>query len=102
MKWLAILLVIVTPSLALSQGPFVGEGKINYIERCISSFQSNGYSYIQKKEYCSCFANRIEESYGEVTKVLEQTGDYSKAQKKADEIAGKYAAECIKKAALNY
>ena len=88
---------IVFPSISSSADPFMGEGKQNYIDRCVSTAEVPGYSIAEKRKYCECFADKLEESYPKIMKTLENSGSLEKAQKVANEIAEKVAIECMNK-----
>lgn len=77
----------------------MGHGKENYIKICVSAAGTPGYNVTKKRIYCTCFANKLEANYDKIMEALEQTlestGDPEKAQNEANEIANKYALECI-------
>ena len=80
-KTMLLFIVFAIPFSAYSD-PFMGEGKQGYINRCLSSSEMPGRSRSEKKDFCNCFANKLEEGYQEVLKSIKPTDSAALAQQK--------------------
>ena len=91
---LLLFIVLATP-LSASSDPFMGEGKHGYISRCISSSEMPGRTRSEKKEFCSCFANKLESGYQKVLNSIKQSDSVATVQQKMNNMAQQYAKSCM-------
>lgn len=64
--------------------PFMGEGKQNYIDRCVDNTEIPDYSQSEIKEFCECFADKVEKGYEEMLIKIERINSKIDKQKIAD------------------
>jgi len=95
-RLIILFIVFAFPSFALSD-PFMGEGKQAYIERCISTSETIGRSTAEREEFCKCFANKLEKGYQDVLKSIKPSDSVTLAQQKMNNMAQRFARECIGK-----
>ena len=94
-KGIPLLFIVLATPLSASPGPFMGEGKQGYISRCISSSEMPGRTKSEKKELCSCFADKLESGYQKAINSIIPSDTMAIAQQKMDRAAQQYVKSCI-------
>lgn len=90
-----LLFIVLATPLSASPDPFMGEGKQGYISRCIFSSEMPGRTKSEKKEFCSCFASKLESGYQKVINSIKPSDSAATAQQKMNSMAQQYAKSCM-------
>ena len=93
---LFVFLISIYPLPILFGAPdaFMGEGKENFIKRCLHSAEMPGFSQLEKEQLCKCYANKLESGYSDVLKSITNNDSIETAQRKMDNYMQKFFLEC--------